>query len=107
SLLSPHPPPPSILPLSLHDALPISVAAKQGRSLQAVSVSVAGVVSPDEPFAKTMADRCGFSLRILRPSLADLIAAMPAVTRVLRSEEHTSELPSLTHLVCPLLLEKK
>ena len=60
-----------------------AVAAKQGRSLQAVSVSVAGVVSPDEPFAKTMADRCGFSLRILRPSLADLIAAMPAVTRVL------------------------
>lgn len=60
-----------------------AVAAKQGRRLRALSVSVAGVVSPDEPFAKTMADRCGFALRVLRPSLADLVAAMPAVMRVL------------------------
>ena len=48
-----------------------------------MSVSVAGVDSPDDPFAKMMAERCGFALRVLRPSLADLIAAMPAVIRVL------------------------
>src|SRR5262245_63852754 len=30
-----------------------------------------------------------------------------ALTRWLRSEEHTSELQSLRHLVCRLLLEKK
>src|SRR5690625_6720337 len=30
-----------------------------------------------------------------------------AASRVLRSEEHTSELQSLGHLVCRLLLEKK
>ena len=60
-----------------------AIAARQGRQLRAVSVSVAGVVSPDEPFAKMMAQRCGFQLRILRPSLADLIAAMPAVMQVL------------------------
>jgi len=30
-----------------------------------------------------MAERCGFHLRVLRPSLADLVAAMPAVVRVL------------------------
>src|SRR5438093_6216137 len=30
-----------------------------------------------------------------------------SVRRVLRSEEHTSELQSLTNLVCRLLLEKK
>src|SRR5437899_10034337 len=30
-----------------------------------------------------------------------------AVRRALRSEEHTSELQSLRHLVCRLLLEKK
>jgi asparagine synthase (glutamine-hydrolysing) len=30
-----------------------------------------------------IAERCGFKLRILRPGLADLIAAMPAVMRVL------------------------
>lgn len=59
------------------------IAARQRRTLRAVSVSVAGVVSPDEPFAKMVADRCEFGLRVLRPSLADLIAAMPAVMRVL------------------------
>lgn len=60
-----------------------AVAAQQGRGLRAVSVSVADVVSPDESFAKLVAERCGFQLRVLRPSLADLIAAMPAVMRVL------------------------
>src|SRR2546423_5333689 len=33
--------------------------------------------------------------------------ACPARLRVLRSEEHTSELQSLAYLVCRLLLEKK
>ncbi len=60
-----------------------AIAAQRGRTLRAVSVSVAGVVSPDEPFTKMMAERCGFSLRVLCPSLGDLIAAMPAVMRVL------------------------
>src|SRR3989449_1740832 len=32
---------------------------------------------------------------------------VPAATRALRSEEHTSELQSRLHLVCRLLLEKK
>src|ERR1035438_6443193 len=36
----------------------------------------------------------------------DLAAAYPKVD-VARSEEHTSELQSLRHLVCRLLLEKK
>lgn len=60
-----------------------AVAAQQGRKLRAVSVSVAGAVSPDEPFAKMMAERCEFPLRVLRPALTDLIAAMPDVMRVL------------------------
>src|SRR5947199_7591074 len=34
-------------------------------------------------------------------------AARPSSTRRSRSEEHTSELQSLRHLVCRLLLEKK
>src|SRR5262245_64541623 len=34
-------------------------------------------------------------------------AFRPEETHVLRSEEHTSELQSLRHLVCRLLLEKK
>jgi asparagine synthase (glutamine-hydrolysing) len=60
------------------------VASQHGRKLRAVSVSVADVVSPDEPFAKMIAERCGFVLRVLRPSLVDIIAAMPAVMRVLQ-----------------------
>ncbi len=60
-----------------------TLAAQQGRRLRAVSVSVADVVSPDEPFAKMIAERYGFPLQVLRPSLADLIAAMPDVMRVL------------------------
>lgn len=60
-----------------------AVAAQQGRKLRAVSVSVAAVVSPDEPFAKMVAERYGFPLRVLRPTLTDLIAAMPDVMRVL------------------------
>src|SRR5437016_8126360 len=33
--------------------------------------------------------------------------SMPSSTRTRRSEEHTSELQSLTNLVCRLLLEKR
>src|SRR5258705_9903168 len=36
-----------------------------------------------------------------------LLAHLPVVVVTLRSEEHTSELQSLRHLVCRLLLEKK
>src|SRR5262249_60933818 len=37
----------------------------------------------------------------------DAIKALDGVSRGIRSEEHTSELQSLTNLVCRLLLEKK
>src|SRR5512146_1978578 len=60
-----------------------AIAAHQGRKLRAISVSVADVDSPDEPFAKMMAERCGFNLRLLRPHLPDLITAVPAVMRAL------------------------
>src|SRR5436853_156487 len=36
-----------------------------------------------------------------------LLACLMVILGVLRSEEHTSELQSLRHLVCRLLLEKK
>lgn len=60
-----------------------AVAAQQGRRLRAFSVSVAGVVRPDEPFVKMTADRYGFSLRVLRPTLRDLVAVIPEVMQVL------------------------
>src|SRR5262249_56134336 len=74
------PAPPEIYPLSLHDALPISGAAS--RRAHARGRSGDGhLLDPD---------REG-----------------PRVRRLTRSEEHTSELQSLTNLVCRLLLEKK
>src|SRR5437867_10189493 len=84
------PPPPPISTLSLHDALPISLAEEE----------VAGV---DDLL--DLAER-------LRVGLADL-ARDDAGEREIgkpyaeRSEEHTSELQSPYDLVCRLLLEKK
>src|SRR5262249_61357799 len=69
--------PPEIYPLSLHDALPISPWMTR-------PPAAAGTSSPC-PRPPTP-----------RSSLARR-----------RSEEHTSELQSLTNLVCRLLLEKK
>src|SRR5438046_7022854 len=42
-----------------------------------------------------------------RPEGVDLIVSKPITLGSTRSEEHTSELQSLTNLVCRLLLEKK
>lgn len=67
----------------LDSSIVCAAAAQQDRKLWAVSVSVAGAGNPDEPFARMMAKRSGFPLRVLRPSLDDLIAAMPELMRVL------------------------
>src|SRR5438045_7083204 len=74
--------------LSLHDALPISTPAGRWPTPSARAPRRAG----------TGRRRCGW-----RPS------PTPAGSgaRRCRSEEHTSELQSLRHLVCRLLLEKK
>src|SRR5262245_66522798 len=71
------PRPPRSTLFSLHDALPISTA----RASPPASV-------PRRPLP--------------RPCCSPPCAALPR-----RSEEHTSELQSLRHLVCRLLLEKK
>src|SRR5437899_4615943 len=48
------------------------------------------------------------TLRELQHAGIRVIAAHPHATgKTIRSEEHTSELQSLRHLVCRLLLEKK
>src|SRR5712675_2935832 len=43
----------------------------------------------------------------VRPWQTDVIGPIRSLRRMLRSEEHTSELQSRLHLVCRLLLEKK
>src|SRR5262249_61581032 len=86
-----NPPPTEISTLSLHDALPISgkivlhMACCEEHARHRQNALRAARAQPLEAVAK----------RIL------------AVPGMLRSEEHTSELQSLTNLVCRLLLEKK
>src|SRR5438093_13189461 len=81
---------PEIYTLSLHDALPILARALRRqevvphRGVELVAVAVVGRVVP---------------FRGSNPVRKDRDFA--------RSEEHTSELQSLTNLVCRLLLEKK
>src|SRR5262249_62112797 len=77
-----------ISPLSLHDALPIWRRASAGRRRR------------DMPAREHPSRRRA----LRRPGHCRATIAFPAVER---SEEHTSELQSLTNLVCRLLLEKK
>src|SRR6266550_8766042 len=69
-----------IYTLSLHDALPISLAGRP-RHLVHETLHIDGVLVG--------------------------VDAAPGADRHVRSEEHTSELQSRLHLVCRLLLEKK
>src|SRR5262249_60501963 len=98
-------PAPHIYTLSLHDALPIS--PRNG---------VTQIARIETIVPLSMA-RCGSARRIARPansepsplkiSTVENRAPIVVPTRPMRSEEHTSELQSLTNLVCRLLLEKK
>src|SRR5437899_11164444 len=72
-----------IYTLSLHDALPISYS---------VSSPTAYVTLPSSAYIN---------------GLTTINETASGVNGGLRSEEHTSELQSLRHLVCRLLLEKK
>src|SRR2546425_5175086 len=72
-----------IYTLSLHDALPISIA---------------GVYPTGSTFKPIVAE-AALSTGAITPSTPLLCSG--------RSEEHTSELQSLAYLVCRLLLEKK
>src|SRR5437899_6901917 len=82
-----HTAPTEIYPLSLHDALPISMARR----------------SPGAPCFVVDRRRTGRARHVARYDRA-FFGRRP---RRPRSEEHTSELQSLRHLVCRLLLEKK
>src|SRR5258706_15415526 len=90
-----------IYTLSLHDALPISPQPR--------------LFPPDLTFCfahdRTVGQQLsvGFASRVERPAppMRQKIPTLSCWPTVLRSEEHTSELQSLTNLVCRLLLEKK
>src|SRR2546427_7871831 len=78
-----------IYTLSLHDALPISLAALRNPS-------------------KTISDTLGVRKRLPSETLFTACTRQPKRSDFkTRSEEHTSELQSQSNLVCRLLLEKK
>src|SRR5205814_5939290 len=93
--------------LSLHDALPISKCLTQERSSQGfvftISLGIAGAI---------IGGFLGQSIGFYQSATSFFMAAIGSITLLviysflIRSEEHTSELQSLRHLVCRLLLEK-
>src|SRR5438093_3979491 len=80
-----------IYTLSLHDALPISVFGRQ-----ADDEALASLLPP--------AGQRSAPPDCFHPCAEAVLVDAPPIAR---SEEHTSELQSLTNLVCRLLLEKK
>src|SRR5205814_9610932 len=87
--------PTEIYPLSLHDALPIYLKAAG----KVVAVAFVFFVSLVNYVGVRRAGNFQVAFTFLKVVLIAGIAV--------RSEEHTSELQSLRHLVCRLLLEKK
>src|SRR5699024_12135609 len=93
---------PSLPPLSLHDALPISFKRAAPEPLQR-RPSRSTLPARGQRHSNTRgANRGGSRLTPNRPGQS--AARKPPN---LRSEEHTSELQSRFDLVCRLLLEKK
>src|SRR5205814_10432023 len=89
------PPTTAISTLSLHDALPISSCVFITRSISSGGYWAA------------IRQRCRSITRPTRTS-GQITCSRERTDHVIcRSEEHTSELQSLRHLVCRLLLEKK
>src|SRR5205823_14126512 len=96
--------PPSIYPLSLHDALPI---CRRGE-LHAEGLPRRPVDPKRSPRQHDLHGDAGLiAAEVGGDGGGDRVAAAALVAAELRSEEHTSELQSLAYLVCRLLLEKK
>src|SRR5262249_59003105 len=101
------PAPTELFTLSLHDALPIFIVRTEdgGTTWSKVRQSEfeLGSVASAAPWDYTVIGRNKtppYALGLLR-------SRDDGLSWVNRSEEHTSELQSLTNLVCRLLLEKK
>src|SRR5262249_57374789 len=102
-----YPASPAISPLSLHDALPISegacfwgFVARSGRARDDAIEALAS--TPGAAILYEAGNRTPALLRDLAEKLGDR-RALIARELTKRSEEHTSELQSLTNLVCRLL----
>src|SRR5262249_60614618 len=97
----------SLSPLSLHDALPISAIGMKWRTCSGTACSPE--FSPSGRSFSTCS--CTILTHSARTPIRHCLActskaARASLSRSSRSEEHTSELQSLTNLLCRLLLEK-
>src|SRR5439155_27226095 len=94
---------PLIYTLSLHDALPISLAQSRGYRLRQGGTFNSHLVPPRAGLRRVdLAPRFAFARR-RGPERVEQTRDLDGP----RSEEHTSELQSRAHLVCRLLREKK
>src|SRR5690606_42038063 len=103
--IAPNPPPLlSTSRLPLHDSLPISGrhggAAVNGLLEVGHKLRLVGGLDPQRLAAQFLGAGHDAQLR-------QVVEALVAEARLVRSEEHTSELQSRENLVCRLLLEKK
>src|SRR2546430_12914992 len=73
----------------------------------AISPSATGVLVAEPPLMTADAIAATSAGVIVYERVTGLPLNEPAKVRVIRSEEHTSELQSQSNLVCRLLLEKK
>src|SRR5205814_9431438 len=96
------PSPTTINPLSLHDALPIYIYLGTIGLDGAYEAMRTGYV--DETWAR---EHHEYWYNDVKSGKVKAGTAMGQPGAPQRSEEHTSELQSLRHLVCRLLLEKK
>src|SRR5262249_59125421 len=100
------PSPTQTYPLSLHDALPIYIdmTAAHGDAVGNFHIPVARTIGAVGFLPHAVLGN------LHHPRIAVTVADIDGEDfqgRRVRSEEHTSELQSLTNLVCRLLLEKK
>src|SRR5262249_58012975 len=100
--------PPSLCP-TFHSMLPLSFFYRSGAHRDLHSFPTRRSSDLSRAGAARTARGPGGATTRGRPSSSDARRAgcRPSVRRAGRSEEHTSELQSLTNLVCRLLLEKK
>src|SRR3712207_7392196 len=116
-------------PASLIRPRPVGLGARSGRMATMLPLTrtvAAGIVSPFEQSDGAAPRRppmpeirpttagvfflcllCLLCLLVAGPALAKTVGGTDGDDRLIRSEEHTSELQSRQYLVCRLLLEKK
>src|SRR5438046_7549775 len=105
-----------MLPHGTGKSVRVGVFARGDRAKEAEAAG-ADVVGAEDLVEKVQAGEINFDRAIATPDMMALVGRlgkilgprglMPNPRLGTRSEEHTSELQSLTNLVCRLLLEKK